>query len=243
VSLQSGLTGYYKILGIRGVAAICSHRLTGMPKEITVQPSGLSHPVHLRIRTSDMSLYRDLLLKDEYAMDLPFTPRTIVDAGANSGMAALYYANKYPDAAIVAIEPEASNFRALVKNCRAYPNIVTVWAALWSEDGEVHIGQGSEDTHYDKWAYRVVDKGNVVRAISINTLMTEIGIKSIDLLKVDIEGAEIEVFRSAPWMSKVRAIAIELHDHIQPGCSAVLAAVTEGWKMSQRGEIKFLVRY
>jgi FkbM family methyltransferase len=217
--------------------------MIGRPKEITAQPMGISHPVHLRLRTSDVSLYQDVLLRKEYAMELPFTPLTIVDAGANAGIATLYYANKYPEAKIVAVEPELSNFRALVKNCRNYSRVVPVQAALWNKDGEVHLGQPNEaGTDYNKWAFQVVDKGLAVRAITMNTLIAEAGIESIDLLKMDIEGAEREVFESGEWMSKVRAVAIELHDHIKPGCRLAVQAFTKGWKSWQRGEIVFFVR-
>jgi FkbM family methyltransferase len=245
VSVRDGLKAYYEGFGIRGICAISLHRMIGRPKELTAQPAGISHPVHLRIRTSDVSLYHDLLLGGEYAMELPFSPLTIVDAGANAGIAALYYANKYPAATIVAVEPEPSNFQALVRNCQEYPNIVPVQAALWDVDGEVHLGQTSEvpASQYNKWAFQVADKGFAVRAITMSTLMAETGIETIDLLKMDIEGAEKEVFESAEWMNRVSAVAIELHDQIKPGCRLAVEARTKGWKAWQRGEIAFFVRY
>ena len=52
--------------------------------------------------------------------------------------------------------------------------------------------------------------------------MREAGIHSIDLLKVDIEGAEVEVFESCPWIRNVELLAIELHDRVRDGCSSVV---------------------
>jgi hypothetical protein len=77
----------------------------------------------------------------------------------------------------------------------------------------------------------------------MNTLIAETGIECIDLLKMDIEGAEREVFESGEWISRVGAIAIELHDHIKPGCRLAVEALTKGWKSWQRGEVTFFVRH
>jgi hypothetical protein len=46
----------------------------------------------------------------------------------------------------------------------------------------------------------------------------------IDLLKIDIEGAESELFRSnyESWLSKTRAIVVEIHNHFNPMCSSTL---------------------
>ena len=130
----------------------------GTPKEIKARHSpAVKHPVHLRVRTSDVSLYKDIILRKEYDLGLPeFSPRTIVDAGANSGMATLYYANKYPNAKIVAVEPEPSNYAALVKNVAPYPNVTPINAALWNKDGTVSLGPtGLDSTPYGKWAFQV----------------------------------------------------------------------------------------
>lgn len=56
-----------------------------------------------------------MLLNAEYAWDTAVRPRVIVDAGANIGLASLFFANKYADAKIIAIEPEEHNFKILKK--------------------------------------------------------------------------------------------------------------------------------
>ena len=74
--------------------------------------------------------------------------------------------------------------------------------------------------------------------------MAEFDIKHIDLLKVDIEGAEKEVFASsAYWMSRVGAIAIELHDRFKTGCQESVDAATKEFELRRtRGETTFLLR-
>jgi hypothetical protein len=67
--------------------------------------------------------------------------------------------------------------------------------------------------------------------------MRETGIETIDLLKVDIEDGEEEVFAARDWIKKVRIIAIELDDRIRPGCRSVVEPVLIGFHADQRGEV------
>ena len=80
------------------------------------------------------------------------------------------------------------------------------------------------DPRAEKWAFAVqkdVSGVGTIRGITMNELFDEFGIDRIDLLKLDIEGAEKEVFGSGPtaWLDRVGVIAIELHDCFKPGCS------------------------
>lgn len=60
----------------------------------------------------------------------------------------------------------------------------------------------------------------LVRGITVEELMREHGLESIDLLKVDIEGAEKEIFeKCSPWIDRVRAIAVEVHERFKEGCA------------------------
>jgi FkbM family methyltransferase len=243
MSIRQGLATYYKLFGVRGILSISAYRLLGVPKEIVIQPAGARHPIHLRLRTSDVSVYKDILLTGEYDVQLAKPPHTIVDAGANAGMAAIYYANKYPDARIVAVEPEPSNYAALLKNVAPYTNVIPVNAALWNKNCQIRLGSPQNDSRpYSKWAFQVSNQGIPVRGITMRTLMEETGLDNIDLLKMDIEGGEVEAFANCDWIDGVQAIAIELHDHIRPGCRAVLKEVTKEFRSWDRGEMTFCLR-
>ena len=240
MSVFDGLKMYYRNFGLRGIFAISAYRLTGMPEEIIARPPGIRYPVHIRVRTADVSIYSSILVGEEYAFELPFTPRVIVDAGANVGMASLYFAHRYPDAKIIAVEPEKSNFVMLAKNVQAYPKIIPVQAALWNWDGEISI---SEPEARSEWGFITREgPGTKVRAITIQTLMREMQISFIDLLKVDIEGAEKEVFEKCDWMQGVRCLMIELHDRFKPGCSEAVSSATLQFSKVQRGETSFYIR-
>ena len=240
MSVFEGLKWYYNLCGIRGVVAAASFRMFERPRELTVVPRGTDHSVHLRMGTSDFCAYKDVLVCREKNYDpgiSDFSPRVIVDAGAHIGMASISFARRYPRAAIVAIEPEPRNFAALLRNVAPYKSIVPVQAALWKQDGEVCLG--ASDVH-PKGAFEVRERGqSPVRAITVRTLMREQGIHFIDLLKLDIEGAEKEVFEACDWIESVRIIAIELHDRVKPGCRAAVRTATRSFRFEDRGGVTF----
>ena len=84
-------------------------------------------------------MYSDVVIKGDYDIRLPKLPRTIIYAGANVGLASIYYANKYPQAKIVAVEPEPMNYSKLLRNVAPYTNVIPINAALWNRDCEVHF--------------------------------------------------------------------------------------------------------
>lgn len=215
-------------------------RLLRRPIEMQVSAPGILHPIHLRVGTSDVSLFRDILLNKEYEWDLPAAPRLIVDAGANIGLSSIFYANRYPHARIICVEPEPCNARMLRKNMAYYPNSVIVEAALWSNNEPISV----VDPGLGEWGFRTIPGSSNMRGITLDTLMDQCGIDYIDLLKVDIEGAEKEVFQNpSQWIDRLGVIVIEPHDRFKPGCSRSIYLATRDFEFEQRkGEMVFLAR-
>jgi FkbM family methyltransferase len=244
MGIREGLEVYYSSLGVRGVLAMTSYRLFGRPREITAHAPGIRNPIHIRMRSTDAGVYRGILVRGEYAFDLPFSPKVIVDAGANVGIASIYFTHRYPDAKVIAVEPEASNFAALVKNVQPYPAIIPVQAALWNRDGEISIGEPDPSCgRVGAVAFFTHEgEGSKVRAITMRTLMKEMQVQSVDLLKVDIEGAEKEVFENCDWIDDVRCMMVELHDRFKPGCSEALNSVTSRFSKIHRVETTLYLR-
>jgi hypothetical protein len=116
--------------GPLALLAISANLLTGRPQCLALQSRELKHPLFLRLHTSDAATYRDTFTEQEYDFPLSFEPYSIVDVGANCGMTAVFYANRYPQARIIALEPEPSNFAALKKNVAQYPKITPMQGAL-----------------------------------------------------------------------------------------------------------------
>lgn len=250
MSLVQGLLSSYSMFGPKGVALVAKARLCRQPVEIAVSLRGIKHPVRLRLRTSDVSSFSEVLLNAEYAWNLAVSPRVIVDAGANIGMASVFFANRYPEAKIIAIEPEERNFNIMQKNLAPYPNVSCVRAALWNSDKSLTI----EDPGLDKqgfgqyWGFQTVEQGSAasrgqeVDGITVDELMSRFGIEYIDFFKVDIEGAEKEVFaNSSMWIDKIGVLAIELHDRIRAGCSRSVYLATKEFEWEfRRGETMFM---
>ena len=71
--------------------------------------------------------------------------------------------------------------------------------------------------------------------------MRENELSTIDFLKVDIEGAEREVFQNCAWIKDVGVIAIELHDRVQPDCSSTVQSATADFRSDRQGDVAFFV--
>jgi FkbM family methyltransferase len=241
-----------EVAGAGAAMQAALERLGAPPRLVAVSPGGIRHPVWMRVRTSDVSAYQQIFLRREYAFEVTRTPRTIVDAGANVGYASVYFANRYPDATIVALEPEPSNFELLVKNTAPYPNVRPVHGALWSEDGELDIVSVDSAGHWGTMTQMAGEqladaRGRVsgaTPAFSVPTLMARHGLDHVDIFKIDIEGAEREVFADpSAWLPRVDALIVELHEHRKPGCEPSFRAATAAFGRTWlRGENEYLAR-
>jgi FkbM family methyltransferase len=193
--------------------------------------------VVIRLGTSDLNCLEQVFIGDEYNVPFAMTPRVIVDGGANIGMSTLFFAIKFPKARIFALEPELSNFEILKRNCEHFPNVTLMRAALWPERKLLSIS----NTDSQKWEFIVTDKvahesnGTSIPGVTICDILDEIGEQSIDILKLDIEGSEFELFskNAEQWIDRVRVIAIELHDRFRPGCAHALYSALNPRKFVQ----------
>ncbi len=86
-----------------------------------------------------MLVYREIFIKQHYEFLVKKSPEVIIDAGANIGLASIYFANKYPKAKIIAIEPEKGNFAILKKNVSPYSNIFLIQAVLWNKNEKINL--------------------------------------------------------------------------------------------------------
>ena len=250
MSMLKSIQEYHSLFGWRGVWLAAQASLRQRSMKLAVVVPGIKHPVHVRLRTSDISTFKQVLATSGYDCSFVRAPRFILDAGANIGLTSVFYANRYPEAKIIAIEPEPSNYKLLVENAAPYPGITPLLKALWKDNQELRI----VDPGLGGWAFQtaVAARPEVVNCpnqgktcgVSVDMILKEYGISYVDLLKVDIEGAEKEVFESAgAWIDKVGTIAIELHDGIKPGCGAAFEDATKDFKiLCRRAETLFVAR-
>lgn len=241
---------YLRLVGLRGLTAAVSGKLHHRKALLSIKRKDVRSPFFVRLPSADLIVYRQVFFDLEYELDVAAVPRVIVDAGAHIGLASIYFANRFPHATILAIEPERSNFALLERNVGPYPNVTAIHAALWSEDRELEV----VDPGLGNWGFLTRGEPGPgetsgvsrhrVRAVTVESLMRQYAIEHIDLLKLDIEGAEREVLASSgPWIERVGAMAVELHDRLKPGCeqSFLRATANFGRKWSQ-GENVFAAR-
>jgi FkbM family methyltransferase len=138
---------------------------------------------------------------------------TILDLGANTGMATLFFSARYPNAALACVEPSPQNIPSL-ENALAINSVqASVFkAAAGLEDGTATFYMAEDPTCSSLLPRRGEAESVTVPVISIPTLMRTLGWTSISLLKIDIEGYEKQLFSARPdWLRKVGAIAGEIH--------------------------------
>lgn len=172
----------------------------------------------LRRGTSDWSVYEKVFIEKEYQFAVTRTPKLIIDAGANVGMATAYFARLFPSAQIISLEPESGNFEIMRRNAESFPNVTPLKAALWKTRGKLTI----RDVGLAEDGFMVDDQGDdgQVDSFTVTDLLQDFGngATSIDLLKIDIEGSEKEVFETAEgWTALVDSIVVELHENMRPG--------------------------
>jgi FkbM family methyltransferase len=214
-------------------------------RTVGVLLKGMEKRILIRGGTTDIRCLEKVFLEGEYGLPFDLNPKLIVDAGANIGMATLHFARQYPQARVVAIEPEDSNFAILQRNCGWLPNAVLIQGALWPVKRALQI----QDHAVDSWSFRVGEQssaknGASISAVTIPEILDRMGAEQIDLLKIDIEGAELELFsiRAEEWIDRVNMIAIELHDRFRPGCGQAFYSVIAKQKFIQevKGENIFV---
>jgi FkbM family methyltransferase len=243
---------------LRRIAAAMPRHWAGREITATLPPAAAA--ITLRPFTTDMEALAQVFLRDEYAAPLPREPGFIIDGGANIGLTSLYFALRYPRATIVAVEAERSNFEILRRNTAPFAGITAVHAAIWGRTGRLNV-YGPRGDHpardRNKWGFMVADgsetsfaagvreqaeKVDEVAGVTIGALLARSGRGHIDLLKLDIEGAEREVFTSEErhaWLGSVGVIMIETHDGQKDGCSEAFFAAIRGrtYRQSSRGDV------
>jgi FkbM family methyltransferase len=190
--------------------------------------AGRKFDLYLRTFTGDIGIFYEVLWKKTYAEHLSLLknePQIIVDLGAHIGMTSIYLSLKYPNAKIYAVEASRENFQLLKLNTISFRNIECINAAAYFEDGFVNFS--NDELSYNQ---KISDVGVSTTAISIETLKRNFEIPHIDLMKIDIEGGEIDLLhKNNAWLSNVENIIIEIH---HPYTSSDLNSDLESFEFS-----------
>lgn len=162
-----------------------------------------------------LARHSELLGRYQRIIDSGKTP-LVIDCGANSGMATLYFKETFPLTHIVSVEPDPSNMRLAKINSKGYENITYIFGGVGNDLCRAELvdpGQGN-------WSQRVeLKQSGGVEIFSLNSIVERFPDDSFEpfIIKIDIEGFEHNLFeKNTDWVDKFPLLIIELHDWMLP---------------------------
>jgi FkbM family methyltransferase len=180
----------------------------------------------------DFELLVSVFILGEYDGPLPSHAELIVDLGAHVGASVVFWRQRYPGAEIVAVEPDPESFGRLRRHLAGDPRVRLVQAAVVERSGPARLVRSDLS-----WASHLARNGGEetieVPGLSFTDLLEQVALdRRVDLLKVDIEGAESNVLASP--LSAVSTLVVETHDSSgEPAEDALVTAVAarEGMRL------------
>lgn len=171
----------------------------------------------IRKNSSDAEVLKQIWINEEYKVPIEIITEkiqlanapTILDFGANIGMASLYFKKQFPTAHILAFEPFVDN-RALI-----HSSIKSSPKALWKSESNLELGLDFRDGK--EWSVQVKEQMNGhISGDTLMNILNEYNLSEVDILKMDIEGSEFPVFLEdksiAESLKNIKSIIIEIHD-------------------------------
>lgn len=174
-------------------------------------------PVWCRAGTTDAMVFWDTfhfqyhVPLEDCSMD---ANAVILDLGCNVGYTTAHFSVLYPQSRIIGMEMDEGNAEMAKRNTAVFgKQVEIIHGAAWIQDGEIAYDGDQE------WGYRVSDlqvgkagQGRKSPSFSLNTICEQFGLKSVDYVKMDIEGAEAEVLqKGTDWLTRVRSLSVEVH--------------------------------
>ncbi|MEO8086128.1 MAG: FkbM family methyltransferase [Bacteroidota bacterium] len=137
----------------------------------------------------------------------------IYDCGANVGISSLYFKKLFPGAVVKAFEPDPDVFKCLEKNVSRnhIHGIELFQKAIWTENGRLTFSsEGADGGSLVSGSGKKIE----VESVRLKDLLGKE--KEVDLLKIDIEGAEVDVINDIrEELNKVKLLFVEYHS--RPG--------------------------
>ncbi len=162
-----------------------------------------------RLKSTDMDVIFDTFtIPYHIPPHAPPENATIVDLGSNIGCTLVHYDRLYKPKTLIGVEMDAENYALAHRNTRINGTQCSLLhAAIWPTDGEVaYAGE-------EAWGFTIAPGGETrVRALSMESLIHQYKLYRIDYLKIDIEGAELQLLQGdLYWTQVVRRLHVEIH--------------------------------
>jgi len=166
---------------------------------------------------SDFSWYtcKDILRGDTYPIiDIREEVKTIVDIGANVGAATVYFKSWYPDASIYSFEPGSSAFGFLSRNTSELKNVFIYNCGLSdsNQNAKLYLGSIDSVTNSIYMCSTNTEFHEEIQIVQAADFFTSIGLKQVDMLKIDTEGCEVAILESIKGLlGEIKIIYLEYH--------------------------------
>jgi FkbM family methyltransferase len=214
-----------------GIAALWYYALSLANSKRPVRLTVRSRSLLIRPNTPDLRV-AETCFDGEFAAAIraatPLYHHFIIDAGGYIGTAAIVLAEAFPNARIISLEPSLENYAILYENVGKYRNVTPLAMAVSSREQSVQL----RNRGTGEWGFSIVPSpadcldaaviGDGIEATTIPKLVEMFNATGIDILKLDVEGAEYDLLKdSFEWINDPRVIITELHEHIVPGVTEV----------------------
>ncbi|MEO5910947.1 MAG: FkbM family methyltransferase [Pelobium sp.] len=206
----------------------------------------------LRRKSSDARVFEQIFLKNEYhdfVQNILMKKgkreiKNIIDCGANVGFASLYLKFWFKTAYFFLFEPDNGNFKIIQENLKInnFQNAHIELAGIWKNDAYLKVK--IEENNTREWSIKVEETIsedlNAIKGVSLTSIIENNNLDYIDILKIDIEGSEKHIFEDEELakkiFSKVRFLAIEIHDDVADRNNIIHFLKSENFEISESGE-------
>lgn len=178
----------------------------------------LKRKVYIRRKTKDIETFEEIFNHNIYNLKLPINPVNIIDAGANVGFASLFFKLKYPDSKIALVEIESENIKMIEKNLKGLKDVKIYHKGLFNKKAFFKVEDPFNATNSFVIKEVTENEPYDIESTTVDEIMTENNFQTVDVLKIDIEGAEKDLFEKdyESWLPKVKIIMVETHDRMVP---------------------------
>jgi len=181
---------------------------------------------------ADFEVLREVFVEREYELDLDWEPELILDVGSNIGATIGFFRARYPRARIVGLEPDPRAFARLQANVGGLDGVRVLKVAAAATNGRRPFYPAAST-----WlsslnpSARTGEEPIEVETRTLDSLLGELGLEHVDLLKIDVEGAEAEILPGFAGLAKVRAVVGEIHPDIVRDPSVLVRLLEERFEL------------
>lgn len=199
-------------------------RINNIPRYIEGMTSLLTGSFSFVDSASFIFMYDEIFKKNIYAFNCADKNPYIIDCGANIGLSIYYFKTLFPEAKILAFEPDPKVYQVLQANVQGLSDVVLKERALWDEETSMEFFSEGADGGSLNEVSGIVDRVEILTE-KLSTYITQ----KVNFLKIDIEGAELKVLAECEGkLHFVQNIFIEYHSFVESSQElAALLAILE----------------